>query len=166
MRHGLITGTQLSGRAWLLAAAHLPKLTNAILISRTNKPFRGNLLLSRRRPLSPRDDERERITRARQAAEALFTTPRLATQQLASDTLSSVDQSARRPRVLRALWLAPGRPEEGKSPVESEQRITPAIPRSQFGRIRAWVKYGMTAAQVAGIYGVAVDVIERILRQA
>jgi len=28
------------------------------------------------------------------------------------------------------------------------------------------VKYGMTAAQVAGAYGVAVGVIERILRQA
>jgi hypothetical protein len=123
-------------------------------------------LLSRRRPLSPRDDERERITRARQAAEALFTTQRLATQQLASDTLPSVDQSARRPRVLKALSPTPARPEEGKSLVESEQRITPAIPRSQFGRIRAWVKYGMTVAQVAGIYGVAVDVIERILRQA
>jgi hypothetical protein len=68
--------------------------------------------------------------------------------------------------VLKALSPAPVRPEEGKSPVESEQPITPAIPSSQFGRIRAWAKYGMTVAQVAGIYGVAVDVIERILRQA
>ena len=31
------------------------------------------------------------------------------------------------------------------------------------GRIRAWVKYGMTAAQVAQVYGVAVSEIERIL---
>jgi hypothetical protein len=166
MRHGLITGTQLSCGAWRLAVAHLPKLTNAILISRTNKPFGGNLLLSRRRPLSPRDDERERITRARRAAEALFTTQRQVTQQLVSDPLPSVDQSARRPRVLRALSSASGRPKEGKLPVEFEQRITPAIPRSQFARIRPWVRYGMTVAQVAGIYGVAVDVIERILRQA
>ena len=123
-------------------------------------------MLSRKRPLSPRDDERERITRARRAAEALFTTQPLVTQQLASDSLPSVDQSTRRPRVLKALSPAPVRPEEGKSPVESEQPITPAIPSSQFGRIRAWAKYGMTVAQVAGIYGVAVDVIERILRQA
>ena len=42
--------------------------------------------------------------------------------------------------------------------------MTPEIPRSQFGRIRAWAKYGMTAAQVAAVYGVAVDVIQRILR--
>jgi hypothetical protein len=44
--------------------------------------------------------------------------------------------------------------------------MTSEIPSSQFARIRAWVKYGMTAAQVAGVYGVAVGVIERILRQA
>ena len=44
--------------------------------------------------------------------------------------------------------------------------MTREIPSSQFARIRAWAKYGMTAAQVAGVYGVAVDAIERILRQA
>jgi hypothetical protein len=33
-----------------------------------------------------------------------------------------------------------------------------------FG-IRVWAEYGMTAAQVAAVYGVAVGVIERILRQ-
>jgi hypothetical protein len=40
------------------------------------------------------------------------------------------------------------------------------IPTSQFARIRAWVEYGMTTAQVAAVYGVAVGAIERILRQA
>jgi hypothetical protein len=99
----------------------------------------------------------------RQAAAALFTTQRQVTQQSVSDSLLSVDQSARKPRVLRALSPAAVRPERCESPVESEQPITPAIPSSQFAPIRAWVKYGMTAAQVAGIYGVAVDVIERIL---
>jgi hypothetical protein len=43
--------------------------------------------------------------------------------------------------------------------------MTSEIPSSQFVRIRAWAKYGMTAAQVAGVYGIAVGVIERILRQ-
>ena len=42
---------------------------------------------------------------------------------------------------------------------------TTEIPRSQFARIRVWAEYGMTAAQVAAVYGVAVGVIERILRQ-
>jgi hypothetical protein len=60
------------------------------------------------------------------------------------------------------LSPTPVRHDEGKAPIAPEQRITPEIPSSQFARIRAWVKYGMTAAQVAGIYGVAVDVIERI----
>jgi hypothetical protein len=123
-------------------------------------------LLNRRRPLSPRDDERERITRARRAAEALFTTQRQVTQQSVSDALPSVDQSARKPRVLKALLPTPVRPAEGTSAVQSGQpQITSAIPNSHFARIRAWVKYGMTVAQVAGTYEVAVDVIEGILRQ-
>jgi len=40
------------------------------------------------------------------------------------------------------------------------------IPRSQFVRIRTLVKYGMTAAQVAEVYGVDAGEIARILRQA
>ena len=36
------------------------------------------------------------------------------------------------------------------------------IPASQFGRVRTLTKYGMTQAQVAELYGVAVDEIERI----
>jgi hypothetical protein len=67
--------------------------------------------------------------------------------------------------VLKALSPVPVGHEEGKSPVDSEQRITPEIPKSQFARIRTWVEYGMTATQVAVLYGVAVDVIEGILRQ-
>jgi hypothetical protein len=116
-------------------------------------------LLDRRRPLSPRNDERERITRARRAAEALFKSNRQLIKQSLSDSLPSVDQAGRKPRVLKALSPAAG------APVDSEQRIRPAIPKSQFARIRTWVEYGMTAAQVAAVYGVAVDVIEGILRQ-
>jgi hypothetical protein len=33
-------------------------------------------------------------------------------------------------------------------------------------RIRTWVRYGMTARQVAEVYGVAVGEIERIVRKA
>jgi hypothetical protein len=79
--------------------------------------------------------------------------------------LVPADQSARKPRILRALSTAPVRHEESDASVSSEQRMTPEIPSSQFVRIRAWAKYGMTAAQVAGVYGVALGVIERILRQ-
>ena len=44
--------------------------------------------------------------------------------------------------------------------------MTPEIPRSQFARVRTWVKYGMTASQAAEVYGVAVGEVERILRKA
>jgi hypothetical protein len=43
--------------------------------------------------------------------------------------------------------------------------MTHEIPEPQFGRIRTWVKYGMTAFQAAEVYGVAPSEIERILRQ-
>jgi DNA-binding transcriptional regulator YiaG len=39
------------------------------------------------------------------------------------------------------------------------------IPASQFGRVRTLTKYGMTQAQVAELYGVTVDAIERIIRR-
>ena len=37
------------------------------------------------------------------------------------------------------------------------------IPASQFGRVRTLTKYGMTRAQVAELYGVTVQEIERII---
>ena len=39
------------------------------------------------------------------------------------------------------------------------------IPVSQFGRVRALTNYGMTRAQVAELYGVIVDEIEKIIRR-
>jgi hypothetical protein len=60
----------------------------------------------------------------------------------------------------------PVRVEEVKASIRPEQQTPRAIPRSRFARIRALVKYGMTVAQVAEVYGVAVGAIERILRNA
>ena len=122
-------------------------------------------MLSRRRPLSPREDERERITRARQAADALFKTRRQVTQQSVPDAAPSVDLPVRKPLVLRAAVPAPVPPDECKSLIEPEQRITPELTSSQFSRIRAWVRYGMSAAQVAAVYGIGVEIIERILAE-
>ena len=45
------------------------------------------------------------------------------------------------------------------------RRETGTIPASQFGRIRTLTSYGMTQAQVAELYGVSVDEIERIVRE-
>ena len=44
-------------------------------------------------------------------------------------------------------------------------RETRQIPVSQFGRVRTLTSYGMTGAQVAELYGVAVDEIDRIIRR-
>jgi hypothetical protein len=121
-------------------------------------------LLNRRQQPHTRGDDRERIKRARQAAEALFPPKRQVAEQLVSASLPA-DQSARKPRELKTLLTAPVR-HDVEAPVSSKQQTTPEIPMSQFARIRAWVKYGMTVTQVAEVYGVAVGAIERILRQA
>jgi len=39
------------------------------------------------------------------------------------------------------------------------------IPASQFGRVRALTSYGMTRVQVAELYGVTVEEIEKIVRR-
>jgi hypothetical protein len=123
-------------------------------------------LFTRRQQPYARDDDRERVTGARQAAEALFISKRPLSESSIPEPELPADQSPRKPRILRALSTVPVSHEEGEQPVIPEQRMTPEIPSSQFGRIRAWVKYGMTAAKVAAVYGVAVGAIERILRQA
>jgi hypothetical protein len=49
-----------------------------------------------------------------------------------------------------------------KAAIKREAR---GIPVSQFGRVCTLTKYGMTKAQVAKLYGVTVDEIERIIRR-
>ena len=71
----------------------------------------------------------------------------------------------RRPRVLAVSRTLPGPSQVGdEGPVSPKQQMPPKIPRSQAARIRAWLRYGMTAQQVAEVYGVAVDEVERGLR--
>ena len=126
-------------------------------------------MLSRSQQAQARGDDRERITRARrQAAEALFTSKPPVSELLAPESPTPADQSTRKPRVLGIISPAPP---VGQQVVEAsvslvEPPSTPAIPRSQFARIRALVKYGMTVAQVAKVYGAAVGEIDRILHKA
>jgi len=97
---------------------------------------------------------------ARQAAEALFTKP-----QVGMPSVSQVGPTAaRKLRVLPMISpLVPVLPDESQTAIALSPPAV-EIPRSQLARIRAWVKYGMTIAQVAQVYGVAVAEIERILR--
>jgi hypothetical protein len=53
-----------------------------------------------------------------------------------------------------------------QAPVDPQPPMPPAIPASDFARIRTLVKYGMTIPQVAQIYGVAIGEIEHILQKA
>ena len=120
---------------------------------------------SRQHQPHPRSDDRERISRARQAAEALFTSkspiPTPASQQTAP-----ADPSARKPRVLRIVPPpAPARHDEPAKPV-MPTRLPAEIPPTHVARIRTWVRYGMKLAQVAQVYRVPVGEIERLLGRA
>jgi hypothetical protein len=122
------------------------------------------LLNHRQQQQHSRGDDRERITSARRAAEALFTPKPV--EPSASDSGPSEERPARKPRILPVSSPAPVRNEEVAAPVDLEPPTTRQIPRSHHARIRTWVNYGMTVPQVAEVYGVAVGVIERILREA
>ena len=147
---------------WLTTSG-LPELTNRPFVSGINHS--EQILLSRQHQQHPRGDDRGRITRARQAAEALFASKPPVSGPSVPDS-PPADQSARKPRVLAIAPAAPVRLEKIKTPVSPEPQTTREIPRLQFARIRTWMNYGMTVAQVADLYGAAVGEIERILREA
>jgi DNA-binding transcriptional regulator YiaG len=122
--------------------------------------------------------DRDKIDRARKNAEDLFK-PRPQPEPV--DTVapaensvpSSEAQPRRQPRIFSALPAAPMKAAEVETraqpkPTRLRRRIrreTGTIPESQFGRIRTLTSYGMTQAQVAELYGVSVDEIERIVRE-
>jgi hypothetical protein len=95
-------------------------------------------------------------------AEALFT-PK---PQRVGPTIGEAaagGEAVRRPRVLAvAVAAMPVEHSEPEEPTTKPLR-KPVIPATHVARIHAWLKYGMTAAQVAEMYGVAVGEIERIL---
>jgi hypothetical protein len=62
-----------------------------------------------------------------------------------------------------AKAAAPAEPEQirRRATVRGKTR---AIPASQVGRVRALTSHGMTQEQVAELYGVTVEEIERVFR--
>jgi hypothetical protein len=132
-------------------------------------------LLTERQSANARNN-REETNRARQAAVDLFK-PRQQTSgpdiPARNDVLSAEHLPRRQPRILMARQ--PGSTvvaevAEVKAPRESKS--TPrrvairledrGIPAGQFGRIRA---LRMSLAQVAELYGVTVDEIDRVTRR-
>jgi len=108
--------------------------------------------------------DRERDRNARQTAEALFA-PRRPLPEPIRDASAPTGEPVRKPRVLSVSSTAPyPRQERLAAAAGPTEQATPKIPKSQFARIRAWRRYGMTTQQVADVYGAAVGEIERILR--
>ncbi len=125
-------------------------------------------------------NNREKINRARQAAEDLFkpTQHEVETASPASPpngtpngTMSIEQPARRRPRIFTlpprvtadTQDEAPFEPKPARRKA-SAKRPTGAVPPSQIGRVRALTSYGMTPAQVAELYDVTVGEIERIIK--
>jgi hypothetical protein len=121
-------------------------------------------------------DDRERVDGARQAAEDLFR-PRRDVAPVAEITpapnppASSEEQPPRRPRIIPIQPVTRtnavgARPSAEPTPeVKSAiiQQRMPQVLASQFGRVRALTRYGMTGAQVAELYKVPIAEVERII---
>ena len=117
-------------------------------------------MLSRQQQPHHRGDDRERIIRARQAAEAVFSS-KPPVSPPAVQQIAPADASARKPRVLQIIPpTASARHDKPETPVAPPPV---EIPPAHVARIRSWVKYGMKVAQVAQVYGVPAGEIERIL---
>ena len=122
-------------------------------------------------------NDRERINRTRQNAEDLFK-PKQQPARVAvptsapNDAPSAEHQPRRQPRIFAIPPVVPMGTAKVEPAAEPKQirrtaamgRETPQIPASQFGRVRALTNYGMTQVQVAELYGVTVDEIEKIIR--
>lgn len=107
----------------------------------------------------------EPISKAREAAEALFR-PK---QQLAVDPsngpASAESEIQRTPRIIPIPAAEPHREAIAKPRTprrETGSRIH-KIPKSEYGRVRALASYGMTLDQVAALYGVPAKNVEPIV---
>jgi hypothetical protein len=132
-------------------AAQAAKLSEQLLLDRSQQPQHHD-----------RGSNRGQRIDARQAAEALFAPKRQSFKQLDQPATPPADDPVRRPRVLSISPTTPEHPQELDAPIRPKKSVKPKIPKSQFARIRAWQRYGMTAQQVADVYGVPIDEIERI----
>ena len=119
-------------------------------------------------------NDRQRINSARQAAEDLFKprqeTTRADAPTSAPNAASSAEHQPRRQPRIFTIPLGAAKVEVPAEPKPLRRtavirRETREIPATQLGRVRALTRYGMTRAQVAELYGVTVDEIERIIRR-
>lgn len=124
-------------------------------------------------------DERnsiEKITRARQAAEELFKpAPHIADEEppraVPPAGPTTEQQPKRQPRIFTVPPRLPPSPKIDLPATAAPSRRKAAakeprgtVPPSQVGRVRTLATYGMTTQQVAELYGVSVEEIDRILK--
>jgi hypothetical protein len=115
-------------------------------------------LFNRSRQPDDRGNRREQSTTARQAAEALFAPKPQPVSSIIREA-APAGEAARKPRVLAVAAAMPAPYNESEAPPGKA-----VIPAAHAVRIRAWLKYGMSAAQVAEMYGVAASEVEGVLR--
>jgi hypothetical protein len=102
--------------------------------------------------------------RAREAAEALFAPKRSSAAQLAMERPVPDGSSAHKPRLLSIV--APPVPHDDPVPAgRPTPRLVPTAREPHVARIHTWMKYGMTARQVAQVMGMPEDEINRIVRE-
>src|ERR1700752_1872256 len=108
-------------------ASHVLAEIRESILDIANWTISEQILLSRQQQIKPRGDDREHITRARQAAEALFTSkpPPVSTRAVLESPMPA-DRSTGDPRVLPIL--PPG------APVRHEEREMSAVPEPQTMR--------------------------------
>jgi hypothetical protein len=121
-------------------------------------------------------NSREKVSRARQAAEDLFkrAQPNADTEPtgpVPNGGAPHEQEPRRQPRIFTAPPRLPPSPKV-EPPVAAQairrrvvaKQPTRTVPPSQIGRVRALATYGMTPVQVAELYGVTVAEIDRILK--
>jgi len=112
-----------------------------------------------------RGNGRDGSTSARQAAEALFA-PKLERVETFVREAAPIGEAIRKSRVLTIAAATPVAGEGPAAPASAGPPRKSVIPAAHVARIRAWLKYGMTIAQVAETYGITADEAERFLRIA
>jgi hypothetical protein len=130
-----------------------------------------NIVFTRRQQPYPGDDAQARLASARLAAEALFAAKPAVEEPPPAPGLEAAEPPVRKPRVLSivpppAIRPPPAADPPRPAPNGRKPRLAGVIPRAQHSRIRTWVTYGMTVAEVAEVYGATVGEVERILGKA
>jgi hypothetical protein len=107
----------------------------------------------------------EPISKAREAAEALFRPKQQLAVDPSNEPASAGSEIQRTPRIIPIPAAEPHREAIAKPRTprrEAGSRIH-KIPKSDYGRVRALAGYGMTLEQVAALYGVPTTNVERIV---